>query len=86
MKVFVPGILVRTNYSWKTRNKGIDTNLWVRKFNGEYAEFGIIGHVDEGRSEPCLYIGVLADDKRFAEILMGEQKVIIRFELLEIYE
>lgn len=81
-----PGMLVRTNYNWKTTCSKLDSAIWVRRPRVD----GIIGFVQidnavEGPSEPCLYIDVLPEDERFAEILMGEQRVAVRIEILEEY-
>jgi len=90
-KILIPGMLVRTNYNykiWRTRTAlWPGCNIWRRfVYESGVTGFTNIGNVVQGQSKPYVYIGKLAEDGRFAEILMEDSMVVVRCEILEIYE
>jgi len=87
MKVFVPGMLVRTNYSQLNHNM-YNSTMWKRYVppDGFRVQYRRYGSACEGHSEPYLYIGILPEDERFAEILIGDEKIAVSLKILEIYE
>lgn len=84
--MLVPGMLVRTNTALV--QSGSYRGIWLcRTTETELTEYKMIDSVPEGCSlEPYLYIGLLPEDDRYAQVLMGDLLVMISIFILEKYE
>lgn len=79
MNELFPGMLVMTK-----RKTGYP-EIWVRIEEPEdFITHECIGSLNDLKKDALyLYIGQLKEDKRFAEILLGDRKVAVKYKALE---